>query len=183
MQEQNTSTLNIIVAVYGLKTVTEHVRNLLSEGDPQTLSFIVGNRAIGEDGWYGQRKSITIVYNYDEGDAQVATAKEGDIITITPDLRRQPKVIEKHVPAGNQTLSVLAATYGADDVTYKIRNLISSHNTLSFTVNNFLFGDPWYGVPKTLVIVFGSGNEVSTVKIFTERESCYVDLNNAIPAA
>jgi len=183
MQEQNTGKLNIIVAVYGLKTVTEHVRNLLNEEDSQTLSFIVSNRTIGEDGWYGQKKSITILYDYNGGDTQVATAKEGDAITITPGLRRQPKLIGKHVPADNQTLSVLAATYGADDVTYKIRNLISSHNTLSFTVNNTLFGDAWYGVAKTLVIVLGSGKEVSSVEIFIERETCYVNLNDAMPTA
>ena len=119
MQEQNTGKLNIVVAVYGLKTVTEQIKNLLSEDDSQTLSFIVSNRAIGEDGWYGQRKSITIVYNYDGGDLQVATAKEGDVITLSPDSGRASKSLAEEDSAGNGRLSVLAATYGSDDVTYK----------------------------------------------------------------
>ena len=182
MQEQNTGKLNIVVAVYGLKTVTEQIKNLLSEDDSQTLSFIVSNRVIGEDGWYGQRKSITIVYNYDGGDLQVATAKEGDVITLSPDSGRASKSLAEENSAGNGRLSVLAATYGSDDVTYKVKNLISSYNTLSFPVDNTLFGDTWYKVEKTLVIVLGCASEVRNVEIFRERETCYIDLNDIIPA-
>ena len=182
MQEQNTGKLNIVVAVYGLKTVTEQIKNLLSEGDSQTLSFIVSNRAIGEDGWYGQRKSISIIYNYDGSDLQIATAKEGDVITLSPDSGRLPKSPGKENSAGNGRLSVLAATYGPDDVTHKVKNLVSSYNTLSFTVDNTLFGDTWYKVEKNLVIVLGFGNEVRNVEIFRERETCYIDLNDIIPA-
>ncbi len=77
---------------------------------------------------------------------------------------------------------MLAASYGPNDVTYKLRSHISQHNTLSFTVNNTLFGDTWYDVAKTLVIVLGSEKKVRAVEIFVERESCYIDLNDVIPA-
>jgi hypothetical protein len=173
--------LNIIVAVYGLKTVTDSINKLIIDGNPQTLSFIVNNQVISEDGWRGQRKSVTVVYNYDNGELCVAAAKEGEVLTITPDKPRQFKFL--HVDATDDNrLTVLAATYGADNVTYKVKNLISSYNTLSFVADNTIFGDSWYGVAKTLIIVLGNGNEVKAVEIFTERENCYIDLNDVIPA-
>jgi hypothetical protein len=181
MSEQKFGQLNIIVAVYGLQTVTEQIRNLVTDGSPQTLHFTVNNKNIGEDGWVGQKKSIMIVYDYDGGDLHVATAIEGEAITIDPDKlgNRRPVIPEPF--SGSNSLSILAASYGADDVTYKIKGLISSYNTLSFPVDNTLFGDPWYGVAKTLVIVLGKDHEVSAVEIFTERETCYIDLNEIIP--
>ncbi|HEX5155216.1 MAG TPA: hypothetical protein VFW07_27430 [Parafilimonas sp.] len=183
MQEQNTGTLNIIVAVYGLKTVTEQVKSLLNEGDPTTLSFIVSNRVIGEDGWHGQRKSITIIYNYNGGDLQVATAKEGDVISLSPDPGRALKSTANENSADNRGSSVLAATYGPHDVTHKVKNLISSYNTLLFPVNNILLGDAWHGTEKTLVVVLGRDNKVSLVEVFRESETCYIDLNKIAPVA
>ena len=182
MQDQNLGKLNIIVAVYGLKTVTEKIANLIIDGNPQTLDFKVNNQIIGEDGWRGQRKSIMIVYNYDGGDLQVAAAKEDDILSISPDKLKTPKFISNESNENSDKLSVLAASYGPDDVTYKVRNLISSYNTLSFVVSNSVFGDSWYGVAKILVIVLGSGSEVKGVEVFAERENCYIDLNDAVPA-
>jgi len=32
-----------------------------------------------------------------------------------------------------------------------------------------------------LVIILGSFNEIKAVEIFTERETCYLDLNDVIP--
>jgi hypothetical protein len=182
MQTKNLGKLNIIVAVYGLQAVTEQVSNLITDGTPQTLNFTVNNKIIGLDGWRGQIKSLTVVYNYDDGDLRVATAKEGDILSINPDTIPQVKFIH-HDPSVNRNgLTVLAASYGLDDVTYKIRQMISSYNTLSFKVDNTVFGDAWYGVAKTLVIVLGYDDEVRAVEIFTERERCYIDLNDVIPA-
>src|SRR4051812_6322537 len=110
MQEQNAGKLNIIVAVYGLKTVTEQVSKLIIDGNPQTLHFTVNNQAIGEDGWRGQRKSITIVYNYDEGDLRVAAAREGDVITINPNKPKQFNHVLNNTSNNEHGLSVLAAT-------------------------------------------------------------------------
>jgi hypothetical protein len=178
---QSFGKLNIIVAVYGLKTVTDNISNLIIEGQPQTLNFTINNGTIGEDGWRGQRKSLTIIYSYDGGDLQVIAAKEGDAIIIHPDKQRKPKLTVQS-SADNDGLSILAASYGPDDVTYKVKQLISSSNILSFKVDNTIFGDTWFGVPKTLIVVLGSGTEVRTVEIFTEREPCYIDLNEVIPA-
>jgi len=183
MREQNFGKLNIIVAIYGLKTVTDNISNLIIDGNPQTLNFIVNNQVIGEDGWRGQQKSVTVLYNYDgSSELCVAAAKEGDVLTITPDKPRQFRFLHADTSIDDGRLSVLAATYGPDNVTYKVKNLISSYNTLSFVADNTIFGDTWYGVPKTLVIVLGNSSEVKAVEIFTERENCYIDLNDVIPA-
>jgi len=181
MQEQGLGKLNILVAVYGLKTVTENISQLITDGTPETLSFTVNNKVIGDDGWLGQRKSLTIIYNYDGGDIQITTSKEGDLVNINPDKLRTPRL---SVPDSSEygKLSILAASYGPDDVTYKVKNLVSSYNTLSFVVDNTLFGDTWYGVAKTLVIVLGVEDEIKAVEIFTEREPCYIDLNDLVPA-
>jgi len=183
MQEQNTGKLNIIVAVYGLKTVTEKIKDLLREGDSQILSFIVSNRVIGEDGWHGQRKSITIIYNYDEGDLQVATAREGDVIILRPHPGGTSRSIAKKNSVPDQRTSVLVATYGPRDVTDKVKTMISFYNTLLFPVDNILLGDAWKGIEKTLVVILGTGNKVKAVEVFRERETCYLDLNKIIPVA
>lgn len=182
MNEQHLGKLNIIVAVYGLKTVTEEIKNLIIEGKPQTLSFTVNNKIIGEDGWIGQRKSIMVVYNYDGGNIHVAAAEEEDLLTIHPDQLSANKLILSNNLVNKNSLSILAASYGPADVTDKVRELVSAYNTLSFTIDNTTFDDTWYGVAKTLVIILGSGDEVTAVEVFVEREACYIDLNDAIPA-
>ena len=182
MQEQRLGKLNIIVAIYGLKNVTAQVSSLVKDGIPQTLNFAVTNRVIGEDGWRGQRKSITIVYNYDGGDLQVATAKEGDIVAINPGTIKTLQPVIEEAAVNKNGFSVLAASYGLDNVTYRVKKMISPYNTLSFRIDNTLFGDPWHGVAKTLVIVLGHANEITAVQIFTEREICYIDLNDVISA-
>src|SRR6478609_661741 len=85
MQTPGLGKLNIIVAVYGLKVVTDEVIRLIIDETPQSLNFKVTNYVIGEDGWRGQQKSLLVVYNYDGGDLHIATAKEGDILTINPE--------------------------------------------------------------------------------------------------
>ena len=182
MQIQTTGKLNVLAAVYGLKTVTNNITALITDGNPQTLKFTVTNKAIGEDGWKGQRKSITILYNYDGGDLHIAAAKEGDTLTIGEKEFTRAKSTPAHELAYKQKLSVLGATYGIDDITYKIKNLISPYNTLSFKADNNLFGDGWYGVAKTLIIILGHKDQVASVEVFTEREQCYLDLNDFVPA-
>lgn len=182
MREQNSGKLNIAIAIYGLGTVTDNVANLIIDGDPQILNLMVNNQVIGKDGWRGQKKSITIVYNYDGGDLRVAAAKEGDVLTITPDMPKQLKPVSANTSTDDTKLSVLAATYGPDDVTYKVKNLISSNNTSSFVADNITFGDTWHGVSKTLVIVLGHGSKVKAAEVFTEKERCYINLNEIIPA-
>ncbi len=93
MEKQNLGKLNIIVAIYGLKTVTDLIANLIINGKPETLSFMVDNLTIGDDGWRGQRKSLFILYNYDEGDLEVAVAKEGHILSVSPNKVQKPKPI------------------------------------------------------------------------------------------
>ena len=180
MQTQTTGKLNILAAVYGLKSVTNNIAALVTDDDLQKLSFTVNNKVIGEDGWKGQRKSLTILYNYDDGAALVATAKESEVLTIGSAEFAKSKALTKHISFHKEKVTVLAATYGTDDITYKVKNLISSYNTISFKADNTVFGDGWYGVAKTLVVILGYDNNVSAIEVFTERENCYIDLNDVI---
>lgn len=180
MQAQTCGKLNIIVAVYGLKTVTEKIESLVIDGKIQTLKFTVDNEVIGEDGWRGQRKSMTILYNYDGGNLQVEAAKEGDILSIHPDKMKVQRSVTDAVITNNNKLTILAASYGPQDVTDKIRDLVA-YNSLSFTVDNAVLGDTWNGVAKTLVLVLGSASgQVKEVKVFAEREFCDINLNEPI---
>lgn len=182
MIEQNFGKLNIVLAVYGLKRVTQNVKNLITDAEPQSLSFSVTNKVIGQDGWVGQKKSIMILYNYDDGDMHLAAAKEGGTITINPDTLTTSQPVYSNAITNNSGLTVLAAAYGPQDVTQQVRNLLSPYKAAYFRIDNTSFADSWYGVAKTLVVVLGTATEVWTVEVFTERESCYIDLNDKILA-
>lgn len=179
MQASTFGKLNIILAVYGLKTITEQIRDLVTDGNIQTLNFTVDNKTIGEDGWRGQRKSITILYNYDGGDLQVEAAKEGDVMLINPDKIKAQRSVNEDVTKGKNKLTILAASYGPQDITDKVRDLIA-YSSLSFTIDNAVLGDTWNGVAKTLVLVLGSGNQVKEVKVFAEREFCDINLTETM---
>lgn len=179
MQTQNNKgTLHIRIAVYGLKVVTNKIAALIRDGNPQTLNFIVNNKEIGEDGWPGQKKSITVVYSYDDGPLFIAAARESEVLTVGIKEFEKSNLAPRQTPVHEQRLSVLGATYGPNDVTYKIKTLISPFNTLSFKADNFTFGDSWYGVAKTLIIILGFGKDVMLVEMFVEREQCYIDLKD-----
>ena len=141
MQTPGSGKLNITIAVYGLKDVTDEVTHLIIDGTPETLNFKVTNNIIGQDGWRGQLKSLLVVYNYDGGDLHVATATEGDVLTINPENFKRSRPVFYEDSEESDRLSILAAAYGPDDVTYKLKNMISKYNTLSFTVSNAIFGD------------------------------------------
>ena len=178
MQTQTKGKLNIRIAVYGLKVVTNHIAALIRDGNPQTLNFIVNNKEIGEDGWPGQKKSVTVVYSYDDGPLFIAAASESQVLTIGIKEFERSNSSPRQTPVHEQRLSVLGATYGPEDVTSKVKSLISPFNTLSFKADNNTFGDSWYGVAKTLIIILGFGKDVMLVEMFVEREQCYIDLKD-----
>lgn len=168
MQTFNSGKLNIIAAVYGLETVTTQVESLVTHGKVDTLELQVENDIIGLDGWRGQIKSLTVVYNYDNGPLRVAGAKEHEMLKINPDTLGSYNRSEEIKPVRGRF--VLAATYGPKDVTAKLRSLSNQNGTIFLTVSNAVFGDTWPGVAKTLVVVFGIGNEVTNIEVFAERE-------------
>ena len=173
MKQKQSGKLNIIVAVYGLEIVTEKIKALISKEKIETLDFNVTNEIIGIDGWRGQVKSITVLYNYDGGQLQVAAAKEKTVLKINPEsISETNRQINK-----NEDVHVLAATYGPQNVTEIIDSLVTADNKLLFTVGNNLFGDTWAGVAKTLVVVLGYKDIVTDVKIFAERENCNIDIH------
>ncbi|MBG9378227.1 hypothetical protein I5907_18455 [Panacibacter sp. DH6] len=168
MQTFNSGKLNIIVAVYGLETVTTQIQSLTSKGKVETLELLVENDIIGLDGWKGQIKSLTVVYNYDNGPLRVAAAKEHEVLKINPDTISIYQQVTEPIPA--QGHFVLAATYGPKDVTTKLRQLANENGTIFLTVSNAVFGDTWPGIAKTLVVVLGTETEVTNIEVFAERE-------------
>lgn len=168
MQTFNSGKLNIIAAVYGLETVTTQIQSLVSKGKIDTLELLVENDVIGLDGWRGQIKSLTVVYNYDNGPLRVTGAKEHEVLKINPDTISSYNQTELTKPG--QGHFVLAATYGPKDVTAKLRALSNENGTIFLTVSNAVFGDTWPGIAKTLVVVLGTENEVTNIEIFAERE-------------
>lgn len=176
------ATLKILSAVYGLKVVTEEVIKLINQAtDLQTLSFLVNNQILGVDTWVGQKKSLTIVYQYDGGAIQVATAKEGDVIAIGEDQYNKSKLLPVPSDTFAESIIVYGASYGLADVTEKVRSMAEPGSTLSVTADNATFGDGWPGVPKTLVIVVGLAYEVQSINIYPERQSGTIDLFFKMP--
>lgn len=178
MQIKSKGKLNIRVAVYGLKIVTQNIVALIRDGNPQTLNFIVNNKEIGEDGWPGQRKSITILYNYDDGPLLIAAAKESEVLTIGNEEFEKSGFLSQQTLNDELKLSVLGATYGPADITSTLKTLITPLGTISFKADNTTFGDSWYGVAKTLIVILGFGKHATLVKMFVEREQCYIDLKD-----
>ena len=60
---------------------------------------------------------------------------------------------QKWLKVMSAELTIYGAAYGPNDVTAKVRSL-RKEQRFSFTVNNETFGDSWYGVRKSLVVVY-----------------------------
>lgn len=178
MQQKQSDKLNIIAAVYGLEIVTERIAVLVNKAKIETLEFNVTNEIIGIDGWRGQIKSLTVLYNYDGGQLQVAGAKEKTVLQINPNTISESSRYNN----SNAETPVIAATYGPQNVTEIIDALITADHKLSFIADNTLFGDTWSGVAKTLVLFLGQDDVVTDIKIYAERESCNIDLNEVVHA-
>jgi len=178
MQPHTKGKLHIKVAVYGLKIVTNNIIALIKDGTPETLNFLVTTSTVGKDGWVGQEKSITIVYSYDDGPILIAAAREGEILSIGEKEFMNLNSATQQIEIFENSLSVLGATYGPDDVTPQVKEMVSSRKTLSFYINNTVFNDSWIGVEKTFIIILGVGKYVALAEIFIEREQCRIDLKN-----
>ena len=86
--------LTVLGAAYGRSDVTERVRGLIKD---QSVSFSADNRTLG-DGWVGIRKSLVIVYTYDDYDSvksgeitvKTAVCKEREFMLVDPYITRTP---------------------------------------------------------------------------------------------
>ena len=74
-------------------------------------------------------------------------------------------------------LIIYAAIYGLADVTNTVRNKINQKNqSLSIQAINSIFGDPWSGIKKTLIIVWGfEGTKYIQTNIVIEGATLDID--------
>ena len=159
--------LTIYGAAYGPNDVTAKVRSLRKD---QRLSFTVNNETFG-DSWYGVRKSLVVVYTYSVSHGEVLTTivEEGGQCVINPP-SHQPLSSKNRMDCSHhkqiqlassrqlcgtgQSLVILGAAYGKGNVTQKAKELVSAEGEFNQLASNGVWGDTWYGVPKTLVVVY-----------------------------
>jgi hypothetical protein len=149
-KKQRRMSLQVIYAAYGLKNVTEIVRQYVAgRGDTPSVP---ANNATLTDGWYGTHKTLVIVYRYGPtGAPLVAIATEGNSANIT-----KPADIGHHNYgySPEPILDILGAAYGPSNVTAEVNDMVQN-NTLNFAASNGTFGgDPWKGTKKSFVIVY-----------------------------
>lgn len=148
------ATLQILGASYGLNDVTDGAESYINRNTtPESLSVTAENQNFG-DSFYGQQKVLSVVYRYGiKGEASVAVAKEGELLSIT-EPQSTEEVSEESPNTSSPQLTVYGATYGPSDVTAKVRDMINhSAQTLTFTPDNSIFGDTWPGVIKVCTVV------------------------------
>ena len=106
------------------------------------------------------------MYKYDNCDPDMAIVRENNRLNINSAYRH----CQSHISNG---LRILGAAYGLADVTHKVRSLVRN-NRLAVAASNGVFGDSYYGVRKTLVIVYQFGNGPYRTFITTEGSSAFI---------
>ena len=147
--------LKILGAAYGPRDVTAILNSRISQH--QSLSIQASNGIFG-DPWGGVFKSLVAVYEHDGYSPAVAIVHEGQTLHIPsrPELPRRSE------------LRIVGAAYGLADVTGKVRSLVN-YEHLDVVASNGVFGDFWYGVPKTLVVVYQYGEGPYRTRTATEN--------------
>ena len=154
---QGFSPIRIIRAAYGPADVTEKVKTL-AEGKSE-VTIAAENSNFG-DPWYGTQKSLTVVYQVGFGPVLTAVAREHQSVHLGS-------------PVSDNSLKILGATYGNLDVTEKVQSLVKD-NALTVAAENSVFSDPWYGVVKTLAIVYQYGNQEPKIVIVKEHQTARI---------
>mgnify|MGYP002803953649 FL=1 len=164
--------LKILDAAYGLQCVTEKVKELVHH---RSFEATANNATFG-DGWPGTAKTLVIVYQYGEEQPSVAAAKETE------------KLMFQYSKKGNfygstnpNTLTILGAAYGPSDVTEKVRSFVKDGSTLEVKASNDVFGDTWYGQPKSLVTVYRYGRGAPQMQVVHEHASMSVSIPYLTP--
>ncbi|MGV7244331.1 hypothetical protein [Caballeronia sp. M23-90] len=167
MPTANTGVLTIIGAAYGLKQVTGQVTLLVNrQTTPETLSVQASN-SVFTDTWPGVSKTLTVVYSYDGGLPQTATAMENQTLTIGAhefELSSAASALNNTQPA----LTVWGASYGPKNVSQQVQGMVPSGQTLNLTANNATFTDTWVNHRKAFVIVASYTGQVPFTDIVVE---------------
>lgn len=149
--------LSILGAAYGLSNVT-----YAAKGKVQNTTFDqVANNATWGDGWPGVKKTLVVVYMYG-GVPMLDVVEENErmYFLVSP------------------AMYILGAAYGLCSVTDKVQTLVTNR-ALSVTANNATFGDMWYGIEKSLVVVYQYGDEIPCVAIAKENSSIDITYKSA----
>jgi hypothetical protein len=154
--------LTILGAAYGLKCVTEKVKGLVKN---RSLKAIADTKTF-EDSLPGYSKTLVIVYQYGEEHPSITVVKENDQFELLYSKRN-----EFNDSADPCTLTILGAAYGPAVVTDKVRSLVKDGSTLEVEAINAVFGDPWRGQLKSLVIVYRYGSKAPRMQITAEHTS------------
>ena len=179
--------LTILGAAYGKADVTNQVRSAIY-GD--SLSITASNEVFG-DSWYGYKKSLVIVYQYENYKPIVLTTPEGQDVLITQEssdlqaldsedfdvVSEEEDVFINQENGELQTLDtvnlkdfgILGAAYGLADVTQEVQTLVQDGES-DIYASNTVFTDSWVGNKKTLVIVYQNSSGLPAVEIVTEDD-------------
>ena len=68
-------------------------------------------------------------------------------------------------------LRILGAAYGRADVTTRLNSRITHSQTLHVSASNHAFGDSWWGVKKTLVVVYQHEGYLPRIRIVREHHT------------
>lgn len=163
--------LHILSAFYGLKDVTDIVRASVCR---RSLSVSASSSVFG-DGWPGVRKALHVVFQYADCKPQMAVATENQTLQID---------YSAAAPASQTTrdphaLNVIAAAYGAVDVTAKVAALVTEQG-LSFTADSATFGDTWPAAVKSFLMVYSWG--AAAVSSINVPEQTPVSITQSEPA-
>lgn len=153
--------LKILGAAYGKTDVTRQIRKMMVN---DTLKTAVNNNVF-PDNLPGQPKTLVVVYQHGSNKPEVAIAREGENLEISPKFY-QPQ----QWSFSNGQMKVLGAVYGCKNVTDIVAPYVNN-NYMNFQVNSQgLGGDNWPGVQKTLALVYLDVHGTPMTKVYTEGE-------------
>ena len=174
MATHHPGVLQVVGAAYGLKQVTAQVIKLVARhAYPETLTVLASNQVFG-DTWIGHAKTLTVVYRYDGGPTFVATAAEGQALSIgAPEFEQaaQVRIPAAQADTAEPALTVWGASFGSADVSTAVRGLVDrATGTLSLVAGHAAFGTACEGRRSAFVIVASYDGQVPFIDIVVEGE-------------
>ncbi len=79
-----------------------------------------------------------------------------------------------HIVTATNTIRIVKAVYGLDDVTDSVRALASGKSEVSISATNGVFGDNWYGTVKVLTVVYQVGFGPITTGVAVENTNLQI---------
>ena len=154
--------LNILGAAFGKADVTDQVRSAVNN---DSLSISASN-SVFNDTWPGNKKSLVVVYQYDDYKPTVVVAQEDTDVTITQD----NATLQEWDSDYSSDFGILGAAYGLADETQTVQSFVGE-GLAAISVSNSVFTDTWPGSQKSLVVVYLNSSGSPAVNITTEGES------------